>query len=363
MRIGPPELPAADIVAASSAAQEGSDHTTAAAAPAAAPAAAGGTQKPEDPERRSQNARKCIWMDKPLLRRELTLRERHERLYKHALLSLGVRAAGNASAAAFGGPLRADSSVIAAAPLQNHASSQPPHSSQPPSSSQPAHGGDAAAQSPAAASSLRQSAAAAAADEAGGNADGEIAADAGPSPPVQSPKRLTRAAARAASKAAGRNSTAPALDEPALAFGMPASQGTSQRPAGSGGVQQGSAVATAERAAAHPAASADEAAGSRAADSGAGTASRRDAGAATSAEGGASVQQPHNAVGTAQRGRSYDLWQLGRFRMMVRCHEAGQLQDPGSGAGLLLRAKMEYMPKQGMEAVRSFLVKFFLHQQ
>jgi hypothetical protein len=30
-------------------------------------------------------------MDKPLLRRALTMRERHERLYKHALLSIALR--------------------------------------------------------------------------------------------------------------------------------------------------------------------------------------------------------------------------------------------------------------------------------
>ena len=32
-----------------------------------------------------------IFLDKPLLRRALTMRERHERLYKHALLSIALR--------------------------------------------------------------------------------------------------------------------------------------------------------------------------------------------------------------------------------------------------------------------------------
>lgn len=65
-------------------------------------------------------------------------------------------------------------------------------------------------------------------------------------------------------------------------------------------------------------------------------------------------QQPQPAAGliaTTQRGCAYDLWQLGRYRVVVRGHEAAVLRDPARPP-LLARAKLEYMPKFSLEAVR-----------
>ena len=66
-------------------------------------------------------------------------------------------------------------------------------------------------------------------------------------------------------------------------------------------------------------------------------------------------QQPQPAaslVTTTRRGCAYDLWQLGRYRVVVRAHEAAVLRDPARPP-LLARAKLEYMPKFSLEAVRN----------
>lgn len=69
------------------------------------------------------------------------------------------------------------------------------------------------------------------------------------------------------------------------------------------------------------------------------------------------AQQPQQSqpaaslVTTTRRGCAYDLWQLGRYRVVVRAHEAAVLRDPARPP-LLARAKLEYMPKFSLEAVR-----------
>lgn len=70
------------------------------------------------------------------------------------------------------------------------------------------------------------------------------------------------------------------------------------------------------------------------------------------------AQQPQQSqpaaslVTTTRRGCAYDLWQLGRYRVVVRAHEAAVLRDPARPP-LLARAKLEYMPKSSLEAVRN----------
>ena len=52
----------------------------------------------------------------------------------------------------------------------------------------------------------------------------------------------------------------------------------------------------------------------------------------------------------ALQGRTYDLWQLGRFRCILRAHEPAALRGTG-GWTTLPRAKMEYLPPDSREAV------------
>lgn len=242
---------------------------------------------------------RCIFLDKPLLRRALTLRERHERLYKHALLSIALRSARNAESAAFGAPLRvgrgtspASAGTPAAAAVASPADSA---------------GGqlDAMVEQPAqrvVAVAAAQVVAAAAADTR------ERAEDAAqPRQPAMSglPLRMTRAVARAADTAAAADDSGACADnsaQPAAAPGAythPSEPGEGANPAGDVQRQAPSA---------------------------------------------------QSLISTTRRGCAYDLWQLGRYRVVMRSHEAAVLRDPARTA-LLARAKMEYMPKYSLEAV------------
>lgn len=63
------------------------------------------------------------------------------------------------------------------------------------------------------------------------------------------------------------------------------------------------------------------------------------------------------------RAAQYNLYDLGESRLMVRSHETACMREDGAGEGgsgsthpslqpVIVRAKMEYIPKQGPEQVR-----------
>ena len=63
------------------------------------------------------------------------------------------------------------------------------------------------------------------------------------------------------------------------------------------------------------------------------------------------------------RAAQYNLYDLGESRLMVRSHETACMREVGAGEGgsgstypslqpVIVRAKMEYIPKQGPEQVR-----------
>ena len=77
--------------------------------------------------------------------------------------------------------------------------------------------------------------------------------------------------------------------------------------------------------------------------------------------------QPGQTVTSAavSRGTQYDLWRLGDYHLVVRSHETARaalmpVGDSSDGhqarepTPVIVRAKMEYIPKQGLEQVLPF---------
>lgn len=210
-------------------------------------------------------AGRCIFLDKPLLRRELSPRERHERLYKHALLSVALRSAQNAAAAAFGAPIRIASRAVPAA------------------ASRPASAGAAAASAAAAGGSPRAKA------------------------PDQLPRQLPGRHEELVSSAAAEAAGAAAADAAARAAAGGSSSGV-----GAGDDAHVAAAVADDRAAQRP-------------------------------ETDSQKRLEDGLIVTTRRGCANDLWQLGRFRIIVRSHETAVSvvntgQSPATGQVMVCEA-------------------------